>query len=329
MKAAVHEEYGGPEVLRIADLPVPQPGPGEVLVRVRAASINEWDHGLLTGTPGFNRSTGLRRPRMRIIGSDIAGSVEAVGPGVKRFLPGDEVMGDLSNCGFGAFAEYACPPESALAHKPGFLGWEEAAAVPQAGLMAIGAMRKGRPYRPGQRVLINGAGGGVGTFAIQIAKQLQAVVTAVDRGDKLAALHRLGADEVIDYELEDFTRTGEDYDVIVDPVSTRSPLDYRLALAPGGAAVVLGGGTVQLLEAFAVGPLLRLDRGRRLGLHIHRPNEHRDLARLLELLEHGAVHPVIDRSFALDEAPAALQYYESGSFVGKIVLTMEQPAPVY
>ena len=162
----------------------------------------------------------------------------------------------------------------------------------------------------------------MGTFAVQIAKQLQAVVTAVDRGDKLAALHLLGADEVIDYELEDFAQTGEEYDVIIDPVSTRSPLDYRRALAPGGSAIVVGGDTVQLLEAFAVGQLLRLDRGRHLGLHLHRPNEHRDLARLLELLEQGAVRPVIDRSFALDDAPAALQHYASGGFVGKIVLTM-------
>jgi NADPH:quinone reductase-like Zn-dependent oxidoreductase len=322
MKAAVHDEYGGSEVVRIADLPIPQPGPGEVLVKVRAASINEWDHGVLTGTPIVNRTVGLRRPRQRTIGSDVAGTVEAIGPGVTRFLPGDAVLGDLSDAGFGTFAEYACPPETSLMHKPGFLDWVQAAAVPQAGSMAVGALRKGRPYQPGRRVLMNGAGGSVGTFAVQIAKQLRAEVTAVDRGDKLSALLDLGADHVIDYQFEDFTSTGETYDVIVDVVSSRSPLDYRRALAPGGAAVIVGGGTPQLLAAFSLGPLLMLDRGRRIGLLLQRPNTHRDEARLLELLERGAVRPVVDRTFPLDEAAAAMAYYEAGGFVGKIVLTV-------
>jgi NADPH:quinone reductase-like Zn-dependent oxidoreductase len=322
MKAAVHDEYGGSEVVRIADLPVPQPGPGEVLVKVHAASINEWDHGVLAGRPLMNRSTGLRRPRPRTIGSDVAGTVEAIGPEVTRFLPGDAVMGDLSGCGFGAFAEYACPPETSLLHKPGFLEWEQAAALPQAGLMAIGALRKGRPYQPGRRVLLNGAGGAVGTFAVQIAKQLRAAVTAVDRGDKLSALLDLGADHVIDYQLEDFTAAGETYDVIVDVVASHSPLEYRRALAPGGTAIIVGGGTSQMLSAFTLGPLLTLDGGRRLGLLLHRPNRHRDAARLLELLEQGAVRPILDRRFPLADAAAAMRYYEEGAFVGKIVLTM-------
>lgn len=322
MKAAVHDEYGGAEVLRIADLPAPQPGPGDVLVQVRAASINEWDYGLLTGSPLINRSTGLRRPRLRTLGSDIAGTVAAVGAEVTRFLPGDEVMGDLSDSGFGGLAEYACAPESALTHKPGFLTWAQAAAVPQAGGLAMGALRRGRPHRPRNAVLINGAGGGVGTFAIQLAKQLQAEVTAVDRAEKLPALLGLGADHVIDYRLEDFTATGETFDLIIDVVSSRSVLEYRRALRPGGACIVVGGASTHLLESAALGPALRLDRGKRLGLLFYRPNDHRDVARLLELLQQGAVHPVVDRTFPLDQAREAMQYYEAGTFVGKIVVTM-------
>ena len=322
MKAAVHDRYGGPEVLRIEDLPDPQVGPGDVLVRVRAASINEWDHGLLAGTPLVNRTGGLRQPKLRIIGSDIAGTVESVGPEVTRFLPGDEVMGDLSASGFGAFAEYACAPESALTHKPGFLSWVEAAAVPQAGGLAVGALRRARPYRPGQRVLINGAGGGVGTLAIQIAKHLQAEVTAVDGPAKLPPLVDLGADHVIDYTLEDFTRSGDSYDVILDVMSRRTPMDYQRALRPRGAAVIVGGGSAQLLSAVGFGPFLLFDHGKRLGLFVYRPNQHPDVALLLDLLEQGAIHPVVDRTFPLADAPAAMRHYADGSFVGKIVLTM-------
>ncbi len=322
MKAAVHDEYGGPEVLRIADIPVPEPGAGEVLVRVRAASVNEWDLGLLTGTPLVNRSAGLRRPRQRTIGSDLAGTVAAIGPGVVRFLPGDEVLADLSASGFGAFADYACAPESALHHKPECLGWAEAASVPQAGTLAIEGLRKGRPYRPGQRVLINGAGGGAGTLAVQIAKHLQAEVTAVDAGGKLPALVGLGADHVIDYALEDFATTGEAYDLIVDMASSRSVLDYRRALRPRGACGIVGGGTPQLLGALALGSLLLLDRGKRLSLVAHRANDHRDMALLLDLLQRGSIQPVVDRTFPLSEARQAMRYYTEGTFVGKIVLTM-------
>ena len=229
----MQDEYGGLEVLKVAEVPVPHPGPGEVLVRVHAASINEWDQGLMRGTPIVNRTSGLRRPRRRTLGSDIAGVVEAVGGSVTRFRPGDAVFGDLSGCGFGAFAQYACAPESALTAKPGFLTFEQAAAVPQAGGLAVAGLEKGGPLRPGQRLLMNGGGGGVGTFAIQIAKASGVEVTGVDGPGKLDVMRELGADHVIDFTAEDFTRSGEQYDLILDVVCRRSVADYRRALRPG------------------------------------------------------------------------------------------------
>ena len=237
----MQEEYGGLEVLKIAELPVPRPGPDQVLVRVRAASINEWDQGLMRGTPIVNRTSGLRRPRRRTLGSDIAGVVEAVGSSVTRFGTGDAVFGDLSGCGFGAFAEYACAPESALTVKPGFLTFEEAAAVPQAGGLAMAGLEKGGPLRSGQRVLMNGGGGGVGTFAIQIAKASGVDVTGVDGPGKLDVMRDLGADRVIDFTAEDFTRCGEQYDLILDVVCHRSIADYRRALGPAAGVASLVG----------------------------------------------------------------------------------------
>ena len=229
----MQDEYGGLDVLKVAEVPVPQPGPGEVLVKVRAASINEWDQGLMRGTPLVNRTSGLRRPRRRTLGSDIAGVVEAVGGSVTRFRPGDAVFGDLSGCGFGAFAQYACAPESALTAKPGFLTFEQAAAVPQAGGLAMAGLEKGGPLRPGQRVLVNGGGGGVGTFAIQIAKASGVEVTGVDGPGKLDVMRELGADRVIDFTSEDFTRSGEQYDLILDVVCRRSVARLPARAAPG------------------------------------------------------------------------------------------------
>lgn len=317
MKALVHDEYGGPEVLRVDELPIPQPGPDEVLVRVRAASINEWDAGLMAGTPLANRTSGLRRPARRTLGSDVAGVVEAVGASVAGLRPGDEVFGDLSGCGFGAFAEYACAPESALAPKPDFLSWEQAAAVPQAGGLAIAGLRKGGPPA-GTHVLMNGGGGGVGTFAIQIAKALGAEVTGVDGPGKLDAMLELGADHVLDYTRTDFTDRGEQYDLILDVVCQRSVGTYRRALRTGGTAAVVGGPTRRLASA----ALLGLAGDKRVRLVIHRPNSPDDISLLVRLMTEGSVTPVVDWVYPLDEGRAAMRYYATGRFTGKIVLTM-------
>ncbi len=322
MRALVQEEYGGLEVLKIAELPVPTPGPDQVLVRVRAASINEWDQGLMRGTPIVNRTSGLRRPRRRTLGSDIAGVVEAVGSSVTRFGTGDAVFGDLSGCGFGAFAEYACAPESALTAKPGFLTFEEAAAVPQAGGLAIAGLDKGGPLRAGQRVLMNGGGGGVGTFAIQIAKASGVEVTGVDSPGKLGVMRELGADHVIDFTAEDFTRTGKEYDLILDVVCRRSVADYRRALRPGGTCGVIGGSTPRLVGAVALGQALRLSAGRRVGLVMYRANRPDVMDRLVRLMGQGSVKPVVDQVFPLDEGRDAMAHYLAGSFAGKIVITM-------
>jgi NADPH:quinone reductase-like Zn-dependent oxidoreductase len=322
MRALVQDAYGGPEVLHVVEVPTPTPGRDEVLVEVRAASINEWDDGLMRGTPLINRTGGLRRPRRRTLGSDVAGVVAAVGAGVTRFQPGDEVFGDLSVCGFGAFAEFARAPETALAHKPGVLTWEQAAAVPQAGGLAVAGLRCGGPLRAGQRVLLNGAGGGAGTFAVQIARTAGAEVTAVDGPGKLEVLDRLGADHVVDYTTTDFTRTGAQYDLILDVVCHRSVADYRRALRPGGTCGVVGGSTAGLLGAFALGQVLRLSGGRRVRLVVYRANLPEDVGVLIRLLTEGSIVPVIDRTFPLAAGAEAMRYYGTGEFRGKIILTM-------
>jgi NADPH:quinone reductase-like Zn-dependent oxidoreductase len=322
MRALVHDEYGGVEVLRVAEVPIPEPDPDGVLVRVRAASINEWDNGLMHGTPIVNRTGGLRRPALRILGSDMAGVVESVGAAVTRFQPGDEVFGDLSAHGFGTFAEFVRAPESALMAKPGFLSFAQAAAVPQAGGLAMAGLRMGGPLRPGQRFLMNGAGGGVGTFAIQVARATGVDVTAVDGPSKLEAIRRLGADRVVDFTRDDITRMGAQFDLILDVVCHRSVVAYRRALRPGGTCAVVGGSTGRLAAAALLGPALRLAGGRRVGLVMHRANHPGDMARLVGLMGQGSVAPVIDRAFPLDEGVAAMRHYVAGDFVGKIVLEM-------
>jgi NADPH:quinone reductase-like Zn-dependent oxidoreductase len=322
VKALVQEWYGGPEVLEIAEVPVPQPGAREVLVEVRSASINEWDQGLLRGTPIVNRTGGLRRPRRRTLGSDLAGVVRAVGGSVTRFRPGDAVFGDLSGCGFGAFAQFARAAESALTPKPEFLTFEQAAAVPQAGGLALAGLAKGGPLRPGQRFLMNGGGGGVGTFAIQIAKASGVEVTGVDGPGKLDVMLQLGADHVIDFNAQDFTRAGEQYDLIVDVVCRRSVADYRRALRPGGTCGVVGGSTGRLVGAAALGQALRLSQGRRVSLVMYRANRPEAMQRLVRLMSEGSVRPVIDRVFPLEEGRDAMRHYLSGGFAGKIVISM-------
>jgi NADPH:quinone reductase-like Zn-dependent oxidoreductase len=318
MKAIVRETYGPPDVLHLADVPVPALGDGDVLVRVRAASANAGDWHLLRGTPlPFRLVAGLRTPKFKIIGTDIAGTVEAVGRNVTQFRPGDDVFGELSRCGFGAYAEFAVAPEKALALKPANLAFDEAATLPTAGCTALQGLRKGRIQRA-ERVLINGASGGVGMFAVQIAKAFGAEVTAVCSARNVDMVRSLGADHVIDYTKDDFATHGQRYDVILAANGDRSIWDYRRALTADGRYAMTGGSNRQLTDALLLGPLLSLGR-QRFGNVLVKPDQ-ADLLVLKELCETGKIRPVIDRRFALADAPSAVQYVQDGHARGKVVV---------
>lgn len=314
MRAVVYDEYGPPDRLRIEEMPVPSPGPKQVLVKVVATSVNLSDWESLRGTPFYARLGGLRTPARRVLGSDIAGRVEAVGPEVTRFRPGDAVYGD--NIGLmGGFAEYAVAPESALAHKPETMTFAEASTLPQAGAIAIQGTAAARP---GRRVLINGAGGGSGSFAIQLAKRAGAHVTGVDAAGKLEHMRSIGADHVIDYRTEDFTRTGP-YDLVLDLVAHRSVFAYHRALARGGQYLCVGGPVRTLLQIATLGPLAGLLTGRRLGVLVVRlgPKHFEPLA---ELCVAGQVGIRIDHTYSLDEVPQALAHHGEGRALGKVVV---------
>ncbi|WP_203755385.1 NAD(P)-dependent alcohol dehydrogenase [Catellatospora bangladeshensis] len=316
MRAVVYDRYGPPDVLRIEDVAKPAPGSGQVLVKVAATSINLSDWETLLGSPMYSRIGGLRTPARRVLGSDIAGWVDAVGPDVTRFRPGDEVYGDNLMLK-GGFAEYAIAPESALAHKPAALTFAEASTIPQAGVIAhqgiAGAVA-------GQRVLINGAGGGSGAFAIQLAKQLGAEVIGVDNAAKLDFMRSVGADEVIDYRRQDFTRSGP-YDLILDLVAHRSVFAYRRALAPGGRYRCVGGSVRALLRVLTIGSAVGLLTHRRLGvLAVKEGPAHFEPVAELCVAGDLAIH--IDRTFTLDEVPQALAWVGEGHALGKVVVSV-------
>jgi NADPH:quinone reductase-like Zn-dependent oxidoreductase len=321
MKAVVMERYGTPEVLELRDVATPRPTADEVLVRVHAASVNDWDWELLRGTAFVVRIlNGLFTPKVQILGGDIAGRVEAVGEDVKTFQPGDEVYGDLIRSGLGAFAEYACAPEACLAHKPLGMTFEQAAAIPQAGMLAAqGLIDVGR-IRPGQKLLLNGAGGGVGTFALQIAKLYDVEVTVVDKASKLDMLRAMGADHVIDYLEADFTRLGKCYDLILDVKTNRSPLAYARALNPNGIYATVGGNTPRLLQILVLGPLISRLSNKHVRVVAFKPNK--DLAYMNELFEAGKLVPVIDRLYKLADVPEAFPLFGTGKHKGKIIVTM-------
>ena len=316
MRAAVYDRYGSPNVLRIEDVPMPSPGAGQVLVKVAAASINLSDWECLRGSPLYARIGGLRAPARRTLGSDIAGWVDGVGEGVTRFRHGEAVYGD--NLALkGGFAEYTVAPEAALAHKPPELTFEQASTIPQAGAIALQGTEGAAA---GVRVLINGAGGGTGTFAIQLAKRLGAHVTGVDNAGKLDFMRSLGADAVIDYRSEDFTRSAEPYDLILDLVAHRSVFAYRRALAPGGRYRCVGGPVRTLLRVLTIGWVAgRLTR-RRIGVLAVREGPAR-FEPLADLCVAGDIGIHIDRTFALDEVPAALARVGEGRALGKVVVT--------
>lgn len=323
MKAIVFSEYGPPDVLQLQDVPKPAPKDDELLIRLHASSINSWDWEFLNGIPVINRLMfGLLKPKSgkRILGADIAGTVDAVGRHVNRFQPGDEVFGDLWSS-WGGFAEYACASETAVELKPTNLTFAEAGAVPQAGVLALQAFRKAGQLQAGQTVLINGAGGGVGTFAIQLAKLARTEVTGVDASHKLDVVRSLGADYVVDYAREDFTETGKRYDLIIDCQGTRSMFDIRRALEPGGTYAMVGGSIPRVYQLWFLGLCAPLTReNRKLRLVAAGPNK--GLADLRELMEARKLAPVIDRSFSLSEVPEALRYFGRGHHKGKIVIAI-------
>lgn len=314
MRAVVHDRYGGPEVLRVEDVPVPTPSAGQVLVRVEATSVNLSDWECLVGSPAYARIGGLRAPARPTLGSDIAGVVEAVGEGVTSLRPGDEVYGD--NLALkGGFAEYAVAPESVLAAKPAGLSFADASTIPQAGAIAI----QGTAWaRPGSRVLVNGAGGGSGSFAIQLAKRLGAHVTGVDNATKLDFMRSVGADEVLDYRLQDFTRTGP-YDLVLDLVAHRSVLAYRRSVARGGTYRCVGGSVGTLLRVLTAGTVIGKATGRSLGVLVVKEGP-AQFVPLAHLVSRGDVRVHTERTYRLDEAPEALAHVGEGRALGKVVV---------
>ena len=319
MKAIVYTKYGTPDVLELKEIDRPIPKENEVLIKVYAVSLNDWDCGLLEGDFVNRLLNGIFKPKIKILGSDIAGRVETVGKNVEKFRPGDNVFGDLSGR-WGGFAQYVCARENALALKPVSMTFEEAAAIPQAAMLAIQGLHKGK-IRSGQKILINGAGGGVGTFAVQIAKLYGVEITGVDSAGKLDMLHSLGFDHVIDYKREDFTKNGKRYDLILDAKTNRSILDYTRALRPHGIYVTVGGSMIRLLQALMLGPWISMISKKKIGIVALKPNK--DLAYMKELFEAGKVKPVIDGPYKLDEAPNAFRLFGEGAHKGKVVITVD------
>jgi NADPH:quinone reductase-like Zn-dependent oxidoreductase len=326
MKAIICTQYGPPDLLQLQEVEKPTPKENEVLVKVQAASVNMYDWHLLTADIWLVRlmGGGLLKPKKPIPGVDIAGRVEAVGRYVKQFQPGDEVFGDISACSNGGFAEYAAIPESALALKPTNLSFEEAAALPMAAITALQGLRDHGKIQAGQKVLINGASGGVGTFAVQLAKAFGAEVTAVCSTRNVEMARRLGADHVIDYTQEDFTRSGQSYDLILAANGYHPLSAYKRVLTPHGIYVMVGGTPAQIFQAMLLGAWVSENGGKKLGGFTAHANQ-QDLVTLKELVEAGKVVPVIDKRYSqLSEAPEALRYLGAGHARGKVVITVEQ-----
>ena len=321
MKAIVYKEYGPPDVLNLEEVQKPTPNDDEVLVKVHAASANAADWHIMRADPFLVRvmGFGLLKPKNGLLGADIAGLVEAVGRNVTQFQPGDEVFGDLSGRGFGAFAEYVCATEDVLALKPANVSFEEAAAVPLAAVTALQGLRYKGQAQPGQKVLINGASGGVGMFAVQIARSFGAEVTGVCSTAKLDLVRSIGADHVIDYTKEDFTRSGQRYDRILAANGYHPISDYRRALSPNGTYVMTGGAGAQMLQAMTLGPIMSVTGSKKLG-YVSMKQDKEDLVFVKDLLEGGEITPIIDRTYPLSEVPEAIRYLEEGHARGKIVI---------
>jgi len=324
MKAIVYTEYGPPDVLQLKEVEKPTPKDDEVLIKIHAAAITAGDAIVLKGEPFVTRFvTGLQKPKNTIPGKEMAGRVEAVGGNVTQFQPGDEVFGDLSVAGWGAFAEYVSVPENAIALKPANLTFEQAAAVPESAVVALQGLRDKGKIQPGQKVVINGASGGVGTFAVQIAKSFGTEVTAVCSTRNSDMVRSIGADYVIDYTEEDFTQNGQHYDLILAANGYHPLSDYRRALSPEGIYVATGGSMAQSLQATLMGPIISMTGSKTMGGMMVKPNKN-DLVFMKELLEAGKVVPVIDRRYPLSEVAEAFHYIGEGHAKGKVVITVEQ-----
>jgi NADPH:quinone reductase-like Zn-dependent oxidoreductase len=321
MKAMIYTRYGPPDVLRLTDVETPVPKDNEVLVKVHAVSLNTSDWEVLRGKPLYSRVMGPFRPRYHILGSDIAGRVEAAGRNATLFRPGQDVFADILSR-MGGFAQYVCVPQSALAPMPAGMTYEEAAALPQAGAIALQGIRDKGQVHPGQKVLINGAGGGSGMYAIQLAKLDGAEVSGVDNAEKLEFMRSLGADHVIDYARDDFTRSGRSYDLILDLAAHHSAFACNGSLMPGGRYLYVGGSVATLLQVLLIGPLTGRAEGKKIRLLAVRPGA-QHLAPIVELCQAGKIATVIDRRYPLREVPEALRYLGEGHAKGKVVVIVE------
>lgn len=321
MKAITYTKYGPPEVLKLTEVEKPAPQDNEVLIKIHSASVNAYDWRHVKADPFLIRlmGGGLFKPKHQILGADIAGEVEAVGSSVKQFKPGDDVFGE---CSYGGFADYVCVPENRLVLKPANITFEEAAAIPMAALTALQGLRDKGQIQPGQKVLINGASGGVGTFAVQIAKSFGAEVTAVCSTRNLDMARSIGADHVIDYTQKDFTQNGQRYDLIFAANGYHPILDYKRALSPNGIYVMAGGSMAQMFQAMLLGPWISMIGNNKMCAVTARP-EQQDLTYMNKLLETGKVTPVVDRCYPLSETAEAIRYIIEEHARGKVVITME------
>ena len=320
MKAIVQSAYGSPDVLKLEEVEKPTPRDNEVMVSVHAVSLNGSDWEGLRGKPLYTRLAGLRKPANGILGSDIAGRVETVGKNVREFRPGEEVFGEMAGYR-GGLAEFACTPEELLARKPASMTFEQAAAIPQGAVIALQGIHLKGNVQPGQKVLINGAGGSAGSFAVQLAKYFGAEVTAVDNPGKLDFLKSLGADHVIDYTREDFTHNGKQYDLILDVIAHRSVFDYARALQPDGSYFAVGGSLITFFQILLLGPSIRRRTSKNVRILAVQRNR-KDLDFITELYEAGKVVPIIDRRYPLNEAPEAIRYLGEGQARGKVIITI-------
>ena len=321
MKAINLIKYGSPETLQIKEVQIPEPAENELLIKVRATAINDYDWGMIRGKPYLYRLIfGISRPKRQIPGMELSGTVEALGPGARLFKKGDEVYGDISENGFGSFAEYVCVDERAVVKKPAKMSFEEATAIPHASMLAFqGLFDKGN-LQNGQNILINGAGGGVGMFALQIAKLHECQVTGVDTAEKQEMMKSLGFDHFIDYRKEDFTKSGQQYDLILDTKTTHSPFAYARALKPGGIYVTVGGNIIRLLQAYILKSLVKWSTKKTISILALRPNK--DLNYINGLFEEGKIHCIIDGPYPFEKIPWAVRYFGEGKHKGKVVISL-------
>jgi NADPH:quinone reductase-like Zn-dependent oxidoreductase len=322
MKAIVYEKYGSPDVLHLTEVKKPIPTDDQILIKVHAVSVNGSDWEGLIGKPLHVRAGGLLKPGKKILGSDIAGQVEFVGKNNTEFQLGDEVFGELPLY-HGGFVEYVCTPGRTMTLKPVSLTFEQAAAIPQAGVIALRGIRENGRVQPGQKVLINGAGGSAGSFAIQLAKLYGAEVTGVDNAGKLDFMRSLGADHVVDYTREDFTKSGKQYDLILDLIAHRSVFACQRALRPNGTYFLVGGSVSVIFQILLMGPWITKSTTKRISI-LAVPQNRKDLISIKELCEAGKIVPIIDRRYSLSEVPEALRYVGEGRAKGKVVIVVKQ-----